>query len=353
MTLQESIKENFPQERWIESDNTTRHLTVLHKRLNNAMSRIDYINNSKWHYYRKLLNVYDFTSRTIATNRAFYKLWELLKTFQDFNVSSIKKSCHLAEAPGSFVEVIDKLNPSIKKIAISKPPLLYSEVLKNSTKTPTFSCNIVKKVHNCKFEYLDLLNTVFLKQFIQSHKQEYDFITADGGIDDNGKYCDKEKMHYKLIFSEITSILFLMKKNGNCILKIFDCYTDTTIHLIYFLVKHFKYFDIIKPKTSRPTNSEKYLICLDFKGTEYKLDNCLDLLDSIDVTKDNYILSQIIPLDFKTFLLEKISFYVTAQINSINDTVDYIESNTKISKKILYNKKDKVYKEWKIDYGLI
>jgi 23S rRNA U2552 (ribose-2'-O)-methylase RlmE/FtsJ len=343
---------NLPSERWIETNNTTLYLNELHRKLNNAMSRIDNINNSKWHYYRKLLNIYDFTSRKIATNRAFYKLWELLITIPDFHVSCIKNSCHLAEAPGSFVEVIDKLNPNANKIAVSKPPLLYSEVLKDSTTTPLFAYNITKKVHNCKFEYLDLLNNESLRQFIECHRQEYDFITADGGIDDNGKYCDKEKMHYKLIFSEITSILFLMKKNGNCILKIFDCYTDTTIHLIYFLVKHFKHFDIIKPKTSRPTNSEKYIVCLDFKGTDYKLDNCLDLLDNIDSTKDNYILSQNIPVDFKKFLLERISLYVVNQINSINDTVDYIECNTKISKSILYGKKDKVYKEWKIDYGL-
>ena len=341
------------------NDDITRYSSVLYKKLSQAMTRIDDINNNKWHYYRKLLNVYDFTSRRIASNRAFYKLWELIKIIPDLNISSVKMTCHLAEAPGSFVEVVDKLNSNAIKIAISKPPLLYSEVLRNGKTIPTFSQNIISKVHNSTFEYMDLLDVNELNKLINKHLNEYDFITADGGIDDNEKYFDKERIHFKLILAEIISILYMLKRGGNCILKIFDCYTDTTMNLIYFLAKHFKKFDIIKPVTSRATNSEKYLICLDYQGTIYDVNNCLNVLDSIlenvnSNSNNTFTLCQDIPKEFKNFVLSKLSIYIQNQIDTINYTVNYIKlsNKEKTPKKLLYQKKDMIFEEWQKDFEL-
>lgn len=342
-----------PHLKWYPVKKDTHYLDDLHRKLKVAMSRIDNINNSKWHYYRKLLNVYDFTSRTMASNRAFYKLWEVFKVIPELDPEKIHKSCHLAEAPGSFVEVTNKLAPNAYKLAVSKPPMLYSEVLVNSRKIPMFSNSIVNNVSNARFEYLDLLNVIQLEQFIKMHDSKFDFITADGGIDDYENYFDKERMHFKLILAEMVSILFLLKKGGNCIVKIFDCYTQTTMHLIYFLAKHFSQFDIIKPITSRPTNSEKYLVCLNYQGTDHNLSECLDLINDIPHEQD-FVLSQFIPDEFVTFVLHKVSLYINNQINTINQTVDYIKlpNKQKIAKKKLYATKDKVFQEWQTNFEL-
>jgi cap1 methyltransferase len=53
------------------------------------------------------------------------------------------------------------------------------------------------------------------------------------------------------------------------VVKVFDILTETSIQLIYLLFSFYKEVYIYKPKTSRPTNSEKYIICKYFDITGF------------------------------------------------------------------------------------
>ncbi len=66
------------------------------------------------------------------------------------------------------------------------------------------------------------------------------------------------------------------KKGGHFVCKFFETFTLTSIKFLAILKIFWNKIEVIKPLTSRPSNSEKYYVCMDFKyndnGTdkEYK-----------------------------------------------------------------------------------
>ena len=56
----------------------------------------------------------------------------------------------------------------------------------------------------------------------------------------------------------------MQKKGGYFVLKVFDCFMQHTIDLIYLLTSFYRKIYIYKPNTSRLANSEKYIVCKDF-----------------------------------------------------------------------------------------
>src|SRR5947209_7348174 len=122
-------------------NSTVTYLNDIHKRCLKEMSQIDDIANHKWHFYRKLLNFFDFESREVAVNRAFYKLWEIVHT-TNIPIKEYKNSLHLAEAPGSFVQVVKKMNILLDTHAVSRPPATYADVVKQGRTIPLFSPHV-------------------------------------------------------------------------------------------------------------------------------------------------------------------------------------------------------------------
>jgi hypothetical protein len=62
------------------------------------------------------------------------------------------------------------------------------------------------------------------------------------------------------MLSQIYCALSLQKENGFFILKVFDLFSEKTIHLLHDCLAFYKFMYIIKPNTSRPANSEKYIL---------------------------------------------------------------------------------------------
>ena len=335
---------------WIKLTERKVDLEDLRKSCLAAMSQIDTLSNQKWHFFRKLLNEYDFESREVAVNRAFYKLWEILKLYpiEVDNVSTppssppwfkenpenhvgndIFTTLSLAEAPGSFVQVIKKMYPTSFNIAISKPPSTYAEVVKKGKCVPTFSANVLQ-LENCKFIYADLLNSYYVDYFsynlMNYANQGFPLITADGGFDEEEKYDAKETLHYNLILSEIVFILLTQKLGGQCVLKIFDTYTDTSVYILWLLCSCYESFDIIKPSTSRPTNAERYVVCRGFKGNKYERNDLLHLMDAkID---SGMRLNISVPDSFVEEIKERSRLLAKQQIDTINNVVSFVQQKT-------------------------
>jgi len=56
----------------------------------------------------------------------------------------------------------------------------------------------------------------------------------------------------------------MQKKEGTFILKIFDCFMEHSVDLLYILSSFYEKVYLIKPHTSRYANSEKYVVCKGF-----------------------------------------------------------------------------------------
>ncbi len=57
----------------------------------------------------------------------------------------------------------------------------------------------------------------------------------------------------------------MQKEGGDFILKVFDTFLKSTIDIIYVLSTFYEKVYITKPNTSRTANSEKYIVCKNFR----------------------------------------------------------------------------------------
>ena len=105
-----------------------------------------------------------------------------------------------------------------------------------------------------------------LAQLARSKYPEYDLYTADGGFDVSGQENDQETLSIPLITGEVDTGVKVLGKGGNMVLKIFTFFTPEMRSLLVYLMRLFDQFDIIKPNTSGPLNSESYFVGIGFKG---------------------------------------------------------------------------------------
>lgn len=221
-------------------------------------------------------------------SRAFYKLWEILMMYDliDNNKENFV-SAHLAEGPGSFIQATmyyremgskwknDKyyavtLHPEDGKGHI--PPLESKFIEHYEKEKPqrfflhkTYTKQIAGGIETK--DNGDLTNPKTIKLFGGEMKSKADLVTADGGFEWNNETLQEQEA-FRLIFAQIVSALKVQKKGGNFVCKVFETYTKTSVKFIKILSEFYKDVHICKPFTSRPTNSEKYLVCQGFKYEE-------------------------------------------------------------------------------------
>jgi hypothetical protein len=125
------------------------------------------------------------------------------------------------------------------------------------------------------------------------------------------------------------------EKGGHFILKIFETFTLPSIKLIYLVSSFYQETNIYKPFYSRVSNSEKFLICKNFKHdqnskelqTKIKsLENVVELMNSNKFVFDIYP-ELILPEQFlNKFKFINIKIANPQQI-MINEIVKYIKEN--------------------------
>jgi cap1 methyltransferase len=168
-----------------------------------------------------------------------------------------------------------------------------------------------------------------------------------------------------LIFAQVAFAVAMQKQGGCLILKVFDIFAAASVDIIYLLSNMYNSVVVVKPNTSRYANSEKFIICKDFKATHidlymeyiYKIYDELAAndLQSKEINRDYYIhrfLICPIPLIF-IYKLEEINTYLgTQQLETINATFNLINKpiNCEKMKIIVKNNVDKCIR-WCIKYG--
>ena len=245
----------------------------LRARLIVTMQKIDRIPVKRWVFARNISNEHDFAYSSRIASRAYYKLWEIL------SVSGLRKSlgapsmsCHVAEAPGSFVQAAkDMFGRQLRCLAVSRPPSTYRDVLVTSARNPIFSDRLRRGGGgaDCVLKYADICDDDSRNDFIAlgndfSAGDGFELVTADGGVDEGKRYEQKEAIHQELIRAEVECITRLQKTGGSCVLKFFESFEDRTIAILWELCRNYESFTIVKPLTSRPTNSERYILCVGF-----------------------------------------------------------------------------------------
>ena len=106
-------------------------------------------------------------------------------------------------------------------------------------------------------------------------------ILADGGFSISGETTNfQELVTARLILTEALSAVQNLKKSANFLLKMYDTFSHLSASLIFVISRFFRKCCIVKPQRSRVTNSERYLVGLDFQGDETL--NFQGLIDALE-----------------------------------------------------------------------
>ncbi|XP_071961827.1 cap-specific mRNA (nucleoside-2'-O-)-methyltransferase 1-like [Antedon mediterranea] len=84
---------------------------------------------------------------------------------------------------------------------------------------------------------------------------------ADGGFSVEGQENIQEVLTKQLLLCQFLCGLSVLREGGNFVCKTFDLFTPFSIGLIFLLYMSFDSVSLFKPITSRPANSERYVVC--------------------------------------------------------------------------------------------
>lgn len=87
------------------------------------------------------------------------------------------------------------------------------------------------------------------------------FVMADGGFSVDGQENIQEILSKQLYLCQFYTALSVLRTGGHFVCKLFDIFTVFSVGLVYLMYRAFKHVSIFKPNTSRPANSERYIVC--------------------------------------------------------------------------------------------
>lgn len=253
----------------------------LHQTLTTYKNKItEYYKNKLWDRYKKLTNEYEMIFTTpntgcnisayVPVSRSFFKMWEMLHDFRE-ELSLDKPKLNvifLAEGPGGFAEAFFKYRDSFEDE-------YYGISLKSNNKNiPEWKFQNRVQICYGKDGTGDLYKKSNL-DYLRDTLPKMDVITADGGFDFSSDFNNQEELSLRLILCEIYAAIQMQAIGGHFILKIYDIFNTYTIKTICLLKKYYKTIYVVKPLSSRPANSEKYLVCADFAGKDDVLDELI------------------------------------------------------------------------------
>ena len=222
-------------------------------------------------------------------SRGFYKLWEILIIYDLIDVNNKAfVSAHLAEGPGSFIQATMFFREKFSKYW--KDDEYYAITLHSEDEgkhvpplEKSFTDFYAKekpqrfKLHKTYPKQVaggdsnkdngDITNPKTITLFGGEMKQKADLITADGGFE-WGNENIQEQEAFRLMFGQIVAAIMNQRKGGHFVCKLFETFTMTSVKFIAILKACYNKVEVIKPLTSRKSNSEKYYVCMDFKYDE-------------------------------------------------------------------------------------
>lgn len=108
-----------------------------------------------------------------------------------------------------------------------------------------------------------------LRKYILNSTQDQGvhMMMADGGFSVEGQENIQEILSKQLYLCQFLTALSIVRPDGHFVCKLFDLFTPFSVGLIYLMYRTFNHISIHKPVTSRPANSERYIICKNLRGS--------------------------------------------------------------------------------------
>ncbi len=279
---------------------------TLCKYLNLLKEQIDTRQDS-WDKCKKYTNCYEYIHTVVPNtkqavcplkplSRSFYKMIEMAHMMQLLTRLAYQtatssggsaRTFHLAEGPGGFIEAVVYLRklqqqqqpqqPQPQQGAPFADQYIGMTLLDDAdTGVPGWKksrhflqANPSVFIERGADGRGDLRNPANLAHVFARYRNSMHLITADGGFDFTQQYTDQESVSANLIFCQIAFALALQAPGGDFVIKFFDTFTKISLDLLFLLANLYDQVSIVKPCTSRPANSEKYVVCCGFRAPSH------------------------------------------------------------------------------------
>ena len=234
---------------------------------------------AEWDLYKKYTNTYEYIHSSVPAkkksvakckplSRSYFKMIELIELLHLEPNERVIRSFHLSEGPGGFIEAVcnKRANPLDSYTGMT---ILYDEMDDNVpawNKTEYF----LTKNPNVYIETGadgtgNIMRLANFDHCVSKYGSTMDLITADGGFDFSTDFNKQELIISNLLWGQMCYALCMQKYGGNFVLKIFDCFYEQTVDILYLLSAFYSEVNVCKLQTSRLGNSEKYVICRGFR----------------------------------------------------------------------------------------
>ncbi|KAI8821473.1 FtsJ-like methyltransferase-domain-containing protein [Fimicolochytrium jonesii] len=225
------------------------------------------------HYARSRANPYELVGRSIFVNRSAVKmanldaLCQFLDRARERCANGEFRFVDLCSGPGGFTEYILWRT---KQMGLQAKG--WGMTLKGEQDFALEKMDPAIDVPN-RFQPFygadqtgDVYRTANIKAFVDlveagSQTEGVDLVTCDGGFNVTGDEWNQEDHSRQILLCQVLIGLSVLREHGDFLFKVFDLYTPFMVELVYILYRMFEKIAIVKPFTSRPANSERYIVC--------------------------------------------------------------------------------------------
>ncbi len=274
---------------------------VLHDHLNACKNQITrYHASHVWDAVKRRTNEFELVGAVpgggvvahAPISRSFFKMWELLHDYWGCLRAGVDGgmvdhgkgggghmvAAFLAEGPGGFVEAFARYRALRHGRAHAQvgDQLHAMTLLSRQRQVPQWKVHQMQdalaqgstlRIHAgadgtgdlCRLSNVDALVAAV-------GRGTCDLVTADGGFDFSAAFNAQEAASLPLIACEVLAALLLQRTGGAFILKVYDLHHMVSLQLMHVLRSAYFGMRLVKPLTSRPANSEKYVVCTGFLG---------------------------------------------------------------------------------------
>ncbi|CAI5740515.1 unnamed protein product [Peronospora destructor] len=249
--LDEEVKKNI--EMGDREEQTVPHLRMLDE-LEREKCKFDKLKSSQFLSARSATNAFETLGRHRFLNRSAMKLVTLDHLFQwTRGLTQRQVSFSFADicgGPGGFSEY-----------------LLWRAGSGSSKqcgwRLPSEFCDMFKICYgeDGTGDLYSLANIHCFRDVVRArHPIGVDLVVADGGFLDARSQSNQESVMIRLILAEVLAMLSVLRVGGDFVCKTFELTTPAMLQLCWLLHRCFGRFAVVKPITSRPASSERYIV---------------------------------------------------------------------------------------------
>lgn len=245
----------------------------------------------KWDYFKKFANAYEmvyspafntssFQGASVyrPVSRSFFKLWEILHDFEPvlgMTRAAPVNAAFLAEGPGGFLEAFAKYR-HLHGVGSCDSYHGITLVDRANKSVPVWRVGAAKRIarlsgahgvflHSGADGTGNLYNLQNIDHFVAAvgGSDSVTLVTADGGFDFSRNFNFQEEFALQIVTSQVCAAMHLQAPGGAFVLKIYDIHTPAVVLILASLSRVYRKMYVVKPLTSRPANSEKYVVCVE------------------------------------------------------------------------------------------